>query len=243
MLRIRETEPYYILPTQRYDLTTHPPSKSMQNDYTLFISWNAENLLDNEKPCAIMMRPGMHYGLCYSEKSNSINFEYWTQVDGENQFNFATIALTSEFPKHKLTNIWFCIIRHDSRNKIVQLDVYSEDNELKTFTSEYVGELVNYSGTPYNFGCGNYFKQVDDTHYFFADYTLHNVWLIENVEYSNEQIKDFIKSNKDSVDKISEENSLDDLVFYFNMKNQSIYKIWDLSGHCNFLMRNMDVFK
>ena len=40
MLRIRETEPYYILPTQRYDLTTHPPSKSVKNDYTLFISWN-----------------------------------------------------------------------------------------------------------------------------------------------------------------------------------------------------------
>ena len=55
--------------------------------------------------------------------------------------------------------------------------------------------------------------------------------------------KNFIKSNKDSFDKLSEENNLDDLVFYFNMKNQSIYKIWDLSGHCNFLMRNMDVFK
>ena len=114
---------------------------------------------------------------------------------------------------------------------------------MKTFTSDYVGELVNYSGTPYNLGCGNYFKQVDDTHYFFADYTLHNVGLLENIEYSNEQIKDFIKSNVDSIDKISEENCLDDLVFYFNMKNQSIYKIWDLSGHCNFLMRNMDVFK
>ena len=109
-----------------------------------------------------------YYGIVLFRKSNSINFEYWTQVMG-NQFNFAFV-LTSEFPKHKLTNIWFCIIRHDSRNKIVQLDVYSEDNELKTFTSEYEGELVNYSGTPYNFGCGNYFKQVDDTHYFFRLY-------------------------------------------------------------------------
>ena len=114
MLRIRETEPYYILPTQRYDLTTRPPSQSMQGDYTLFVSWNAETLLNNEKPCSIVMRPGMHYGLCYSEKSNSINFEYWTKVDGENKFYFATISLFDDFPKYHLTNIWFCIIRHDS---------------------------------------------------------------------------------------------------------------------------------
>ena len=41
MLKITETEPYYILPTQRYDLTTRPPSKSMQGDYTFFISFKA----------------------------------------------------------------------------------------------------------------------------------------------------------------------------------------------------------
>jgi len=243
MLRIRETEPYYILPHQRYNLSTLPPSESMQDDFTLFISWNVENLLSNEKPCSIIMRPGMHYGLCYSENSNSINFEYWTQIDTENTFNLATIDLKKEFPKHKLTNIWFCIIRHDTKNKVINLDVYSEDDELKTFTSNYLGELVNYSGTPYNFGCGNYFKQVDDSHYFFADYTLHNVGLVENLKYTNDDIKSFIKSNVDSFDKLSEENNLDDLVFYFNMKNQSIYKVWDLSGHCNFLMKNMDVFK
>ena len=243
MLRIRETEPYYILPTQRYDLTTRPPSQSMQGDYTLFVSWNAETLLNNEKPCSIIMRPGMHYGLCYSEKSNSINFEYWTKVDGENKFHFATISLFDDFPKYHLTNIWFCIIRHDSESKSIQLDVYSEGNELKSFSSEYEGELVNYSGTPYNFGCGNYFKQVDDTHYFFGDYTLHNVGLVENIEHTNDEIKQFIFSNKKSFDKLQDENQLSDLVFYFNMKNQSIYKIWDLSGHCNFLMKNMDVFK
>ncbi len=243
MLRIRETEPYYILPTQRYDLTTRPPSKSMQGDYTLFISFNVETILNSEKPCSVMMRPGMHYGLCYSETANSINYEFWSQKDGENQFNFCTISIEEEFKNCTLQNIWFVIVRHSLKDKTITLDVFSEQGELRTFSQVYEGELVNYSGTPYNFGCGNYFKQVDDTHYFFGDYTLHNVGLIENSINTNDEIKKFIFANKDSIDKLNENHMLNDVVFYFNMKNQSIYKIWDLSGHCNFLMKNMDVFK
>ncbi len=36
---------------------------------------------------------------------------------------------------------------------------------------------------------------------------------------------------------------LDDMVFYFNFNEQNQYKVWDLSGHCNFLMKNLDVGK
>ena len=67
--------------------------------------------------------------------------------------------------------------------------------------------------------------------------------MVENVEHTNDEIKKFIFANKESFDKLNDKDGLNDLVFYFNMKNQSIYKYWDLSGHCNFLMKNMDVFK
>ena len=148
-----------------------------------------------------------------------------------------------DFPKYHLTNIWFCIIRHDSESKSIQLDVYSEGNELKSFSSEYEGELVNYSGTPYNFGCGNYFKQVDDSHYFFSDYTMYNAGLVETTQYADEDIQKFIKVNRKSTDKLVEDSELNKMVFYFNFNAQNLYKVWDLSDHCNFLMRNMDVFK
>jgi hypothetical protein len=30
-----------------------------------------------------------------------------------------------------------------------------------------------------------------------------------------------------------------DIVFYFNFNLTNIYKIWDLSGHCNFMQKNL----
>jgi hypothetical protein len=32
---------------------------------------------------------------------------------------------------------------------------------------------------------------------------------------------------------------MEDLVFYFNFNSQNIYKVWDLSGHCNFIQKNL----
>jgi len=243
MLKITETEPYYILPTQRYDLTTRPPSKSMQGDYTLFISFKVDDLIKTSTPCGIMMRPGMHYGLCYTQEANSINYEFWYEEDGENKFGFCTISLPDSYPTNSLHDVWFCIVNHNIDSKQFTLKLYNEDNEFVEHTANYKGKLINYSGTPYNFGCGNYFKQVDDTHYFFGDYTLFNVGLIETTKYSDEEIQKFIASNKNSFEVCEAQDKLDELVFYFNFKNQSLYKTWDLSNHCNFLMKNMDVFK
>jgi len=30
-----------------------------------------------------------------------------------------------------------------------------------------------------------------------------------------------------------------DIVFYFNFNLTNIYKVWDLSGHCNFMQKNL----
>ena len=243
MLRIKETQPYYILPTQRYDLTTKPPSKSMQGDFTFFTSFKVDEIIKTSTPCSVMMRPGMHYGLCYCQSPQAINWEYWYIEDDEKKFGLCSIDVETEWDDFDLQNTWFVIVRHNLELKQFQLKVWNELGDVRQHTSTYKGELVNYSGTPYNFGCGNYFKQVDASHYFFGDYTLFNVGLMETIKHDDEDIQEFISTNRESFEYLNEKNSLQNLVFYFNMKNQSIYKIWDLSNHCNFLMRNMDVFK
>ena len=242
-LKIRETAPFYVLPTQRYDLTTKPPSKSMQKDFTFFMSFKVDKIINTKKPCSLMMRPGMHYGLCYQQDPEAINFEYWYEHKGENKFGFVSINLHTEYPVHNLHNIWFVIVKHNVNVKTFTLSVYNEDGNLRTTTGSYDGELVDYSQTPYNFGCGNYFKQVDDSHYFFSDYTMFNTGLIETIHYTDKDIQKFIKVNRKSTDKLVTSTELNNMVFYFNFNAQNLYKVWDLSDHCNFLMRNMDVFK
>ena len=69
MLRIKEKQPYYVLPTQRYDLTTYHLQKLCKKIY-IFYKFNKERKVQHtETPSGIMMRPGMHYGLSYNQQS------------------------------------------------------------------------------------------------------------------------------------------------------------------------------
>ena len=72
---------------------------------------------------------------------------------------------------------------------------------------------------------------------------MYNAGLVETTQYADEDIQKFIKVNRKSTDKLVEDSELNKMVFYFNFNAQNLYKVWDLSDHCNFLMRNMDVFK
>ena len=165
------------------------------------------------------------------------------EEDGENKFGFCTISLPDSFPTNTLQDIWFCIVTHDANSKQFTLNIYNEDGEFAQHTTDYKGKLINYSGTPYNFGCGNYYKQVDDTHYFFGDYSLGNAGLLETVKHTDEEILTFVENNNDSFTSLKKDGKLSDMVFYFKMLNQNRYKVWDLTEHCNFLMYNVDVFK
>jgi hypothetical protein len=61
--------------------------------------------------------------------------------------------------------------------------------------------------------------------------------LIANVKYSYSDITQFVKDAKR--DEIELSKKMEDLVFYFNFNSQNIYKVWDLSGHCNFIQKNL----
>ena len=63
----------------------------MQEDFTFFIKFNKEgNVQHTETPSAIMMRPGMHYGLSYNQQSGHIQWEFWTKVEDEAKHDFVT---------------------------------------------------------------------------------------------------------------------------------------------------------
>jgi hypothetical protein len=61
--------------------------------------------------------------------------------------------------------------------------------------------------------------------------------LIGTNDYTYEQIIKFLDATKDDVTNLSK--SLFDIVFYFNFNLTNIYKVWDLSGHCNFMQKNL----
>jgi len=65
--------------------------------------------------------------------------------------------------------------------------------------------------------------------------------LIKNCKVTEDDVLKFINDNTKSKFKL--DNYIEDLVFYFNFNEQNKYKVWDLSGHCNFLMKNMDIGK
>jgi hypothetical protein len=71
---------------------------------------------------------------------------------------------------------------------------------------------------------------------YFADINLYNLGLIANKNYSYEDIWNFIDKTKNDKRTLSE--PMDDLVFYYNFKEKNLYKVWDLSGHCNFAAKN-----
>ena len=238
MLRIKEKQPYYILPTQRYDLTTLPPSKVMQEDFTFFVTFNKEkNVQHTETPSAVMMRPGMHYGLSYNQQSGHINWEFWTKVGEEAKHDFVTFFTEP----YSLEQEWTFMVRHNLDEKSFEMTVVNPEGGKQTQIREYEGVLWDYSGTPYNFGCGNYFKMVDDSHYFWGDYTLHQIFLLNTSKFDSDILLKFSEDNKDAVTTLKK--TINNLVFYFNFNKQNQYKVWDLSEHCNFLMKNLDVGK
>ena len=102
------------------------------------------------------------------------------------------------------------MVQHDSRAKKFTMNIMNEKFDSWELESEYDGRLNDYTETPYNFGCGNYFQQVDDSHYFWADYTLHNVGLIENCKYSIDNILKFMTDNANST--FQSVNPLDDII-------------------------------
>jgi len=238
MLRIKKGSPYYVLPTQRYDLTTFPPSRSMQQDFTFFVKFSVADIIENQKtPSSIMMRPGMHYGLTYNQNTGNISWEYWYEFENENKFEF----LTLETKPYELTDEWIVIVQHNFNKKHFKMSLISKDFTSTEIEKTYSGRLCDYTETPYNFGCGNYFQQVDESHYFWADYNLYYTGLIKNCKFNEDDILKFVSDNTNSTFKL--DKYIDDLVFFFNFKEQNKYKVWDLSGHCNFLMKNMDVGK
>jgi hypothetical protein len=239
MLKVKEKEPYIILPKQRYNLSTYEPHSVMNGDFTFFVEYK----LDSEKmgdEYAIVARPGMHMGLMV-KTIDDVNFilswDFWTHVDGENQWNSVEFDMSGE-NGHLPNDKFFILIHHDVISR--KFTFYLSCDKLKTPLVQekiYEGKLVDYSETPYNIGCGNYSKVVPKRDRLFTACTIYKLGLIGTNDYTYEQIIKFLDATRDDVDTLSK--SLFDIVFYFNFNLTNIYKVWDLSGHCNFMQKNL----
>jgi hypothetical protein len=62
MLKVKEKEPYIILPKQRYNLSTYEPHSVMNGDFTLFVDFQLDSKAYDAE-YAIIARPGMHMGI------------------------------------------------------------------------------------------------------------------------------------------------------------------------------------
>lgn len=235
MLNIPKRGPYIILPAQRYELSTYEPHSVMQSDFTMWCEFkvNSDELGQNYGVC---MRPGMHMGFCVKTEESGqawVGFDFWTVVDGENKWD----SLVYHCDEVKFTDKYYVYVQHKLDQK--KFDFYIADENYDILVSgqrDYEGVLQDYTNTSFNLGCGNYQKGMPERDKYFCDLNLYNLGLIANSKYSYEDIWNFKNKTKDDKKTLSQE--MDDLVFYYNFQEKNLYKVWDLSGHCNFAAKN-----
>jgi len=239
MLKIKEKEPYIILPKQRYGLSTFEPHNVMSSDFTFFVDYQLDSKKMGEE-YAIVARPGMHMGLMV-KTIDDVNFilswDFWTNVDGENKWNSVEFDMSGD-NGHLPNDRFFVLIYHDSISKKFTFYLNSEKFDTPLIQEKiYDGILVDYAETPFNLGCGNYSKVVPLRDRLFTATTIYKLGLIANIENSFDKVLEFIENTKNDKTRLSQ--NLLDLVFYFNFNLTNIYKVWDLSGHCNFIQKNL----
>lgn len=239
MLKIKEKEPYIIIPRQRYDLSTLEPHNVMSGNFTFFVDFNLDST-EFPREYAIVARPGMHMGIMIkviSETYSYISWDFWVHESEET--NWHNLKIDLRMSEDNFNNDrYFVLIQHDSTEKKFKMYVkpHKSDDVYETELN-YDGILVDYTETPYNLGCGNYSKIVPSKDRLFSSVTIYKLGLLSNLNYSYEDISQFIKDTE--TDKIKLSKELLDLVFYFNFNAKNIYKVWDLSGHCNFIQKNL----
>lgn len=240
MLSIKEKEPYIILPKQRYNLSTYEPHTTMQGDFTFFCDFklNSEKM---EEHYGICMRPGMHMGTAVKADKDMawISFDFWFNRNGEQVFD--NVYFPVEETGISKNDRYFMFVQHKLNEKKFCMYLNSEKfNEVYYMEKEYDGILVDYKETSFNLGCGNYSKTTPKKDRYYSSVNFYNLGLIENVKYSYDDIISFIEKTKN--DEMILSKSMDNLVMYFNFNLQNIYKVWDLSGHCNFIQKNMHIY-
>lgn len=239
MLKIKEYEPYIILPKQRYNLSTYEPHNVMSNDFTFFIDFSLDSI-KSPMEYAILARPGMHMGIMMKTTSDDhsvLSWDFWTDVNGEKLWNNVYIDLYKSEDNLK-NDRYFVFVQHNLESKKIEIKVKTKHKSgpiSKHIT--YNGTLVDYSETPYNLGCANYSKVVPARDRLFCSTTIYKLGLLANSKYKYNQIINFIDTTKD--DTVTLTNTIDNLVFYFNFNSINLYKVWDLSGHCNFIQKNL----
>jgi hypothetical protein len=248
-LLIKEKEPWYVLPFSRYELSLYQPA-NVQNtkSYTVLLCSKIFTE-EGDRTISIMMRPGLHFGLAYDRQGDILKLEGWFLKNGAPEYKRIWL-LPHEKEKYGISGSY-----GDKFYSYLWTD--DIDKKIMKFYINYklVGEIdysdtdgkCDYTETPYGFGTANVSPVAFPNNYF------------GTIEYENAGLFDCIipehkfhyLSDIDIHIKQSHKHGLnifDELypykkncVFYYDFKNQTPYKIWDVSENSNYLTKLIDI--
>ena len=173
----------------------------------------------------------------FAKNRNMFTWDFWDVIDGQSHFNDISFYVGKE----NLYKRYVMIVNHNSTDKRFKVKLTCLDDD-KTYSNEieYIGELHDYSDTPFNFGIANYEHDLSDEHKAICQYDLYRAGLFDT-SYTFQQIEDFLEINKDV--KRNLKKSLPNSIFLVNTNELTKYKAYDNSGNCFNLEINIGLIK
>ena len=235
MLKILHKRPWFITNNNSYRFTDVNVWESTQKDFTFYVEFQMDEVNTGNTHC-IFCRPGKHMGV-FAKNRNMFTWDFWDVIDGQSHFNDISFYVGKE----NLYKRYVMIVTHNSTDKSFKVKLTCLDDD-KTYSNEieYIGELHDYSDTPFNFGIANYEHDLSDEHKAICQYDLYRAGLFDT-PYTFQQIEDFLEINKDV--KRNLKKSLPNSIFLVNTNELTKYKAYDNSGNCFNLEINIGLIK
>lgn len=199
---------YFISPDNRYGLQVKNINTITNEDFTFITTFK----VDWEKlkdPGGVLCKSGMHMGIfVFNDGTNCyIQGIAWFKIKGENR----PIDVAIQIPKEKENEILSVKISLNKKNKLLTLKT-----DWKTESKRYEGELVDYKNSWVWLGCANGHESCSPEHrnYFYGEIFHASIYDID-----------------------TQDENVENALFYTNFDEKTFYKIKDLSGNGNHLTK------
>lgn len=219
---INYKEPYWI--KYEWDLSDHKDDQYVtefnkkesekiynlfhQEKYSITINFKLNNLLESDKIFCIFGKPGKNFGLTYNKEVDILAFEFWTEGEDEDEFNYLPInGLHYEEIKNGIT---ITIIRNGN-----EFSVY-KNFELQDSIKFTKNLIYDYREEGLLLGAANVGTNVPE-HRYYGGFEIDKLQFIEN----NKNIEISKKVFKTDTEDIITLTEYDDIIFSydFDIKN------------------------
>jgi hypothetical protein len=231
---INKKNTYAILPYNKYDIVTYKPSEVMDDkSYTLFarVKFIKQNT-DND--AGILCRPGKHFGFLF-QNPKFVKVSVWLTKNGEDT-PFIDMHAVPESDFEQFNDM---VLIDNKEEKIVKY--YYNGSLLIEIDYKDYDHVKKYIDSPFYLGAGNPFATLEE-HCNYGSFEYETVGLIDKIVDPSE-IKELpkyiLKDDKNEMNVIDKKYKYaKNLVFYYDFKNITRYKIWDVSNNGNFLTKH-----